>query len=128
MNLGLILNMLSRVVRTGIPYRIFTYLDSRRKEVFMESLRSYLKSFIEMRVEKAGIRAGQNKRARNSRLRIEEIQRMIVSKMSFEDEELLLQYEEAISAKDVIIYERIYWQGLKDGIRIANKSKDITRM
>jgi phosphoribosylpyrophosphate synthetase len=81
-----------------------------------------------MRVEKAGIRAGQNKRARNSRLRIEEIQRMIVSKMSFEDEELLLQYEEAISAKDVIIYERIYWQGLKDGIRIANKSKDITRM
>ncbi|HEY9060852.1 MAG TPA: hypothetical protein VIO64_10195 [Pseudobacteroides sp.] len=94
----------------------------------MRSLRSYLKSFIEMRVEIAGIRARQNKRARNLGLRIEEIQRMILSKISFEDEELLLQYEEAISAKDVIIYERVYWQGLKDGIRIANRSRNITQM
>jgi hypothetical protein len=94
----------------------------------MESLRAYLKSFIEMRVEKAGIKAAQNKRAKNLTLEIGRLQKLILSKMLSEDEGLLLQYEEAVSAKNIIIHERIYWQGLKDGISIANKSRDIAGM
>jgi hypothetical protein len=94
----------------------------------MESLRSYLKGFIETQVEKVGSRASQNKRATNLSFEIDELQKLIISKMPSEDEGLLFQYEEAVSARNVIIYERIYWQGLKDGISIANKSTHIAGM
>jgi hypothetical protein len=94
----------------------------------MESLRQYLKGFVEKRIEYAAIKAARNKRARNLALEIDRLQKLVLSKIPIEDEGLLLQYEEAVSARHVVIYERIYWQSLKDGIRTANKSRKITGM
>jgi hypothetical protein len=93
-----------------------------------KSLRTHLKEFIERRVEEAAIRAGRNKKAQKITISIMELQDLILLKMPIEDGGLLLKYEEALSDKEVIIYERIYWQGLNDGIKIANKSKDITKL
>ena len=82
--------------------------------------RRYLKEFMDIRIEEI-LRSysKKNKKYRKLISKAGDIAHALMEKIG-EDTSLVLEYEETLTAINVLCVDRIYFQGLIDGVRLGD--------